>query len=323
MKQKSLYLMIALVAVAAVIGVAYYGGYLPKLGLPSSQVGVDGGDMWTYHVDYSPSAPAKKYFVSMIWGHTAVLTETVYDSSGHNISSRTVEIDVSLLRTSDIDWVLCRKQAGIGVKLFDDGLGPTEQGKVDHQEMLSFWGAPRLTNVVMWMDTVVPNVYYSWYFDYATGILCEKKVNNAGGGETAHQMLTSVSFVNQLPNAQFTYLAALPKMGQQMVFDGSASTDPDGTIVSYDWKFGDDNSTASGVVVDHTFAVNGTWSVSLTVTDNAGGQNTDVQPLIVAVPEFSTVLLMLVFVLSSVAVLIVKKKTRLGCYQRCPLKFFA
>ncbi|HSV40648.1 MAG TPA: PKD domain-containing protein [Nocardioidaceae bacterium] len=51
--------------------------------------------------------------------------------------------------------------------------------------------------------------------------------------------------------------------------DGSASTDPDGSIASYAWNFGD-GATASGPTATHTYADGGTYTVTLTVTDNDG-----------------------------------------------------
>ena len=64
--------------------------------------------------------------------------------------------------------------------------------------------------------------------------------------------------------------------GQQLTFDGSGSTDPDGQadIVSYNWDFGD-VGTASGAVVSHTYADNGIYTATLTVTDTAGQTNSD------------------------------------------------
>jgi PKD repeat protein len=53
------------------------------------------------------------------------------------------------------------------------------------------------------------------------------------------------------------------------VFDASASYDPDGTIASYTWSFGDGNS-GSGPSVAHTYAASGTYTVYLTVADNSG-----------------------------------------------------
>jgi PKD repeat protein len=54
--------------------------------------------------------------------------------------------------------------------------------------------------------------------------------------------------------------------------DGSGSYDPDaphGMIMSYDWTFGD-GGTASGPTASHTYALAGTYTVTLTVTDDKG-----------------------------------------------------
>ena len=55
--------------------------------------------------------------------------------------------------------------------------------------------------------------------------------------------------------------------GQPVSFDGSGSSDPDGDNLSYAWDFGD-GGTASGAMVSHTYAVAGSYLVTLTVTDD-------------------------------------------------------
>jgi hypothetical protein len=65
-------------------------------------------------------------------------------------------------------------------------------------------------------------------------------------------------------------LAATPSTGAAPLtvsFYGSGSTDPDGTIASYSWSFGDGgNSTAANA--SHTYTSAGTYIATLTVTDN-------------------------------------------------------
>jgi PKD repeat protein len=76
------------------------------------------------------------------------------------------------------------------------------------------------------------------------------------------------------PVASFTYTPADPVVGETVAFDASASYDPDGTIVSYAWKFGDD-TPGNGVTTTHTYDASGTYTVTLTVTDNSTAGLTD------------------------------------------------
>lgn len=71
-------------------------------------------------------------------------------------------------------------------------------------------------------------------------------------------------------------------VGDMVSFNGSGSYDPDGTIASYQWNFGDGGS-ASGATVTHSYASTGTFTVTLTVTDNEGA--TDSDTAIVAVTD--------------------------------------
>lgn len=58
----------------------------------------------------------------------------------------------------------------------------------------------------------------------------------------------------------------------KVTFNGSASHDPDGSIESYDWAFGD-GDTASGMKLNHTYEEAGNYTVELNVTDNDGASN--------------------------------------------------
>ena len=76
---------------------------------------------------------------------------------------------------------------------------------------------------------------------------------------------TVVLAVNSAPTASFTFSCN----GLVCNFDGSGSTDSDGTISSYAWTFGD-GGTGSGKTASHTYNTASTYSVTLTVTDNGG-----------------------------------------------------
>ncbi len=56
---------------------------------------------------------------------------------------------------------------------------------------------------------------------------------------------------------------------QVVYFDGTQSSDPDGTITSWGWDFGD-GETGSGETVTHKYSTAGTYTVTLTVTDDKG-----------------------------------------------------
>jgi chitodextrinase len=64
-------------------------------------------------------------------------------------------------------------------------------------------------------------------------------------------------------------------------FDGTASSDSDGSITSYEWDFGD-GDTATGTTASHTYAASGTYTVTLTVTDDDGATGTDSRPQVVS-----------------------------------------
>lgn len=80
------------------------------------------------------------------------------------------------------------------------------------------------------------------------------------------------SDANTTPVSAFT---AVPTSGEAPLnvnFDASMSYDPDGSIVSYSWDYGD--GTGNGVSTSHTYNAPGIYTVTLTVTDNAGAAGT-------------------------------------------------
>ncbi len=86
-----------------------------------------------------------------------------------------------------------------------------------------------------------------------------------------------VNFATTVPNSAPTarMLASVTTGFAPLLvqFEGSGSSDPDGTIVSYSWNFGD-GTTGSGISPDKTFTRTGRFTVTLTVKDNDGSTST-------------------------------------------------
>jgi WD40 repeat protein len=73
---------------------------------------------------------------------------------------------------------------------------------------------------------------------------------------------------DQGPVASFSMTPA--SVGSATGFDGSASSDSDGSVARYDWSFGDGVSAAdAGPRPTHTYGAAGLYSVRLTVTDDS------------------------------------------------------
>jgi PKD repeat protein len=77
------------------------------------------------------------------------------------------------------------------------------------------------------------------------------------------------------PIAVFSYSPLTPLVGDTVTFDGSGSTDPDGTVVDYRWNLGD-GTVLTGpdkAIVTHVYEQPGTYSVQLVVVDDKGDES--------------------------------------------------
>jgi len=79
----------------------------------------------------------------------------------------------------------------------------------------------------------------------------------------------AVVVTNAAPVAQASVNNDNPLPGVKVIFNATASYDAQDDIASYAWDFGD-NSTGTGMIVDHTYKLGGYYVVTLTVTDGDG-----------------------------------------------------
>jgi len=125
-------------------------------------------------------------------------------------------------------------------------------------------------------DTLVNSGNLNWVDDSGDGIqerLLDVTTFNAAfvGGGGGSNVAPTASFIFACTNLSCN-------------FNGSASSDSDGSIASYAWNFGN-GSTGSGATPSHTYATAGTYAVSLTVTDNGGAAGTVSQNVTVTAPS--------------------------------------
>ncbi len=94
------------------------------------------------------------------------------------------------------------------------------------------------------------------------------------------------------PQARFAWLPSTVFAGQAVAFDGSASSDADGTIASYDWQWGDTTADTHSAKPTHVFATPGTYQVALFVLDDntqSGAAVHNVTVVALTVPTISRV----------------------------------
>lgn len=110
-------------------------------------------------------------------------------------------------------------------------------------------------------------------------------VTNPGAGSP--NRLLYMGFIgggtpNVNPVARFTYSCTprVPPPGFDCTFNGSGSTDSDGTVTAWTWTPAG-KPTKTGVTTSYVYPSAGNYSVTLTVTDNAGGTGSQTQTIVV------------------------------------------
>ncbi len=93
--------------------------------------------------------------------------------------------------------------------------------------------------------------------------------DNDGGQASLSQTVQVESPPNTQPQASFTMSPTSGEAPLTVAFDATGSSDSDGSVVDWDWTFGD-GSSGAGETVQHEFTAAGSFTVVLRVTDNDG-----------------------------------------------------
>ena len=105
-------------------------------------------------------------------------------------------------------------------------------------------------------------------------------VDAEGAEDTAARTVTVEQPTGSAPSASLS----VSKDQSSITATASASTDPDGDIDRYEWDFGDGNSTTTdGATVQHTYAENGTYTLTVNVVDSMGNRDTATRSVTISV----------------------------------------
>ena len=198
---------------------------------------------------------------------TATLLPAGAQFSATGVIERNTDVDVFAFNTS---------AAGVTLTVTPAALGPNLDLLV---ELYDSTGALLATNnpADSLSASISLNVAAGQYFLHVRGT---GNGDPAGPGYSSYGCLgsytvsgTLVDFASDLPPVAVA--TASPASGYAplgVTLDGSSSYDPDGTVVAWQWAFGD-GGTGSGATLQHTYTAAGNYTASLTVTDNLGKTN--------------------------------------------------
>ncbi|EWY41845.1 hypothetical protein N825_24365 [Skermanella stibiiresistens SB22] len=109
-------------------------------------------------------------------------------------------------------------------------------------------------------------------FDKPGVYLATLTVEPAAGATTCGTVSAQHRIVANAPPVAVAGPDRLVAVQEEVAFDGSGSSDPDGAVGRYDWDFGD-GTTGTGMAARHRYRESGVYTVTLTATDDAGLPN--------------------------------------------------
>ena len=115
-----------------------------------------------------------------------------------------------------------------------------------------------------------PSHVYTSTGSYSVSLTVTDNENAEDTKVTTATITDATSNQDPIANANGPYQAVL---GSSIQFSSNGSNDPDGSIVSYLWEFGD-GTTSTAAQVSHNYNATGLYDVTLTVTDNQGATDT-------------------------------------------------
>ena len=252
---------------------------LAPLGVAFSSAGSADSDgsivsyQWDFGDGSSGSGANPTHLYTSVDNYTATLTVT--DNTGDSDSDSTLISITGLSATALVTTIdlSTSKKRGVrnanAVVTVNNGIGDAEQSAIvqgrwtfpDGSTLTRYEYSNRRGEAKFTTAASQDGVYLFEIFTVTKSGFAWDEVDS----ETTDSITIGNPGGNEPPTASFTDNCTLLSCS----FDGSASSDPDGSIVSWQWAFGD-SGNANGASTSHTYAAAGNYAVTLTVTDNQG-----------------------------------------------------
>ena len=224
------------------------------------------GDVESYEWDFGDGTQRTGAVVEHSYEETGTytVTLTVADGSG-NEDAATAEVTVTEPDETPPDASLSAspENATLGETVTFDAGDSTDDGTITEYR----WDFDGDGEVDRTTTEATTRSSYDSTGEYDATVT----VVDAGGNEDS--ATATVTVADETAPTASANVPDRVTVGQTFTADGSESTD-DGEIASYEWDFGD-GATASGESVTHAYDENGTYEVTLTVTDSADNEDTD------------------------------------------------
>lgn len=152
---------------------------------------------------------------------------------------------------------------------------------------------------------------YNVFWDASSGMI--QGIRNSGG---ATQQILDIDIENYVyeglanvnPTAGISFTPTEPKKGTNIFFE-SDSSDSDGSLRSWYWDFGD-GTTSTQQNPSHAYSSSGTFTVSHTVMDNYGDQDTTIQVITIESSSGGTPGFEIILAFTAFALLVMWKRFR-------------
>ncbi len=246
----------------------------PPVSLPAAPSGGAPGEALVF--DGSGSSDADGRITAWRWdfgdgaGASGAVTRHTYAVPGHYRVTLTVEDDSRSFCASDGQSVSVRinsppmarmraqSRAAVGEEVQADGGGSKDADGTLVRYAWDFGDGATAEGVTAGHKYAAPGLYR-----------IRLAVTDDAERINSSQTDSALVRINAPPEAR-GQAPAVVAAGQEVVFDGSASRDPDGRIVATEWILGDGSADASGPIVRHAYEKPGTYEVILRVRDDSG-----------------------------------------------------